>query len=328
METKGKPEAFCIPDGKAAEVFAGSRKTLITGTGWKLSTQQTATALRRGIKVDTLNRRRREKRLEQGSKSRELMPTMDMIIFEKTENFARIVLNRPPANVMNIEMMTEVNKFLEGLSNQDHIKIIIFGSSGRFFSAGVDMADHAPQKVFELLEAFHGIFLNLRELARPTIAVVNGPALGAGCELATFCDLVIASENAKFGQPEIRVGVFPPIAAAVFPSLMGKKKTMELILTGDSIGAQEALELGFVNRVVPQDKLEATLDEFVSRIIANSGSVLQMTKMALVAGEGLNFQDALKKVQDIYLNHLMPLEDTKEGLTAFLERRTPTWKDK
>ena len=253
---------------------------------------------------------------------------MDTIIFEKSEHFARIVFNRPPVNVLNIDMMTEINKFLEGLHNQDHVKLIIFSSTGRFFSAGVDMADHAPQKVFELLEAFHGIFLTLRELARPTIAVVNGPALGAGCELATFCDLVIASENAKFGQPEIRVGVFPPIAAVVFPLLLGKKKTMELILTGETIGAEEALALGFVNRVVPSDKLEATVEDLVKRIITNSGPVLQMTKMALVASEGLNFQDALKKVQDIYLNHLMPLEDTNEGLKAFLERRSPVWKDK
>lgn len=195
---------------------------------------------------------------------------MDTIIFEKCEHFARIVFNRPPVNVLNIEMMTEINRFLEGLHNQDHVKLIIFGSTGRFFSAGVDMADHAPQKVFELLEAFHGIFLNLRELARPTIAAVNGPALGAGCELATFCDLVIASENAKFGQPEIRVGVFPPIAAVVFPLLLGKKKTMELILTGDTIDAEEALALGFVNRVVPSDKLEATVDDLVKRIITSS----------------------------------------------------------
>jgi len=253
---------------------------------------------------------------------------MNAILVEKTEHFARIILNRPPANVMNIEMMSEINKFLESLHNQEHIKLIIFSSTGRFFSAGVDMVDHAPNKVFELLEAFHGIFLNLRELARPTIAVVNGPALGAGCELATFCDLVVATESAKFGQPEIRVGVFPPIAAVIFPQLLGKKKTMELILTGDTIGAQEALALGLVNRVVASDKLDATVDELLKRIIANSGAVLQMTKMALVASEGLNFQDALKKVQDIYLNHLMPLEDTNEGLKAFTEKRSPVWKDR
>ena len=253
---------------------------------------------------------------------------MDTIIFEKTDNFARIVINRPPVNVMNIEMMQAINKFLEGLYNQEHVKLIIFCSAGKFFSAGVDMADHAPQKVFELLEAFHGIFLNLRELARPTIAAVNGPALGAGCELATFCDLVVATENAKFGQPEIRVGVFPPIAAVVFPQLLGKKKTMELILTGETIGAQEALTLGLVNRVVSSDQLDSAIDELVKKIVVNSGSVLQMTKMAIVASEGLNFQQGLKKVQDIYLNHLMPLEDTNEGLKAFLERRSPVWKDK
>ena len=253
---------------------------------------------------------------------------METIIFEKTDNFARIVINRPPVNVMNIEMMQAINKFLEGLYNQEHVKLIIFSSAGKFFSAGVDMADHAPQKVFELLEAFHGIFLNLRELARPTIAAVNGPALGAGCELATFCDLVVATENAKFGQPEIRVGVFPPIAAVVFPQLLGKKKTMELILTGETIGAQEALTLGLVNRVVSSDQLDSAIDELVKKIVVNSGSVLQMTKMAIVASEGLNFQQGLKKVQDIYLNHLMPLEDTNEGLKAFLERRSPVWKDK
>jgi len=253
---------------------------------------------------------------------------METIIFEKSEQIVRIVFNRPPVNVLNIEMMQAINKFLEGLHNQDHVKLIIFSAVGKYFSAGVDMVDHAPQRVFELLEAFHGIFLNLRDLARPTIAAVNGPALGAGCELATFCDLVVATENAKFGQPEIRVGVFPPIAAVVFPHLLSKKRTMELILTGETIGAQEALTLGLVNRVVPSDKLDTAVDELVKKIAVNSGSVLQMTKMAIAASEGLNFPDAVKKVQDIYLNHLMPLEDTNEGLKAFLERRSPVWKDK
>jgi cyclohexa-1,5-dienecarbonyl-CoA hydratase len=253
---------------------------------------------------------------------------MSSIFFERTPHYARIVLNRPPVNVMNIEMMTEIGEALECLHNEDHIKLIIISSACKVFSAGIDMADHTPQKVFQLLEAFHKIFLIMGEMGKPTIAVVNGPALGGGCELATFCDLVVASENAKFGQPEIRVGVFPPIATVAFPYLVGKKKAMELILTGETIDAKEALALGLINRVVPLERLGEAVDSIVSKITTNSGPVLQMMKKAMLSGEGLNFQEALKKAQDIYLNHLMALEDTNEGLKAFIEKRTPVWKDK
>jgi len=253
---------------------------------------------------------------------------MNLINFEIEENIARIILNRPPLNAINIEMMTQIGDALESLHNQDHIKLIIISSACKVFSAGVDMIDHAPQKVFQLLEAFHRIFLTMGEIGKPTIAAVNGPALGGGCELATFCDLVVASENAKFGQPEIKVGVFPPVAIVLFPYLVGKKKAMELILTAETIGAQEALSLGLVNRVVPLDKLTETVTELASKITSSSASVLQIMKKAMLSGEGLSFTRALKSAEDIYLNQLMALEDTNEGLRAFIEHRAPIWKDK
>jgi cyclohexa-1,5-dienecarbonyl-CoA hydratase len=253
---------------------------------------------------------------------------MSTIRLERKSHYARILLNRPPVNALNIEMMTEIGDALEGLHNEDHIKLIIIGSACRVFSAGIDMADHTPQKVWQLLEALHRIFLVMAEMAKPTIAAVNGPALGGGCELAIACDLVVASENAKFGQPEVKVGVFPPIATIVFPYLVGKKKAMELILTGDTIEAREALSLGLINRVVPMESLEDAVLEIASKITISSGPVLRMTKKAMLSAEGLSFQDAIKKAQDIYLNYLMPLEDTREGLLAFAERRPPVWKDK
>jgi cyclohexa-1,5-dienecarbonyl-CoA hydratase len=253
---------------------------------------------------------------------------MSFVDFKKEEHVARIILNRPPLNAMNIEMMTEIGDTLNSLHNEDHIKIIVMSSACKVFSAGVDMTDHAPQKVFQLLEAFHRIFLTMGEIGKPTIAAVNGAALGAGCELATFCDLVVASENAKFGQPELKVGVFPSVATVLFPYLVGKKKAMELILTSDTIDAQEAMSLGLVNRVVPLEKLAETVSELALKVSTSSAAVLQIMKRAMLSGEGLNFSEALKISEDIYLNQLMALEDTNEGLRAFVERRVPVWKDK
>jgi cyclohexa-1,5-dienecarbonyl-CoA hydratase len=253
---------------------------------------------------------------------------MSSILFERKNGYARITLNRPPVNALSIEMMREINNALERLHGEEHTKVIVVNSACKIFSAGIDIADHAPEKVFQLLEAFHQIFLTMAEIAKPTIAAVNGAALGAGCELATCCDLVIAAETAKFGQPEIKIGVFPPVAAIVFPHLVGKKKAMELILTGETIEAPQALSLGLINRIVPTEMLEESVLETASKIACHSGPVLQMIKKAVRSSEGRSFEDALKNAQDLYLNHLMSLEDTREGLKAFVERRPPVWKDR
>jgi cyclohexa-1,5-dienecarbonyl-CoA hydratase len=159
--------------------------------------------------------------------------------------------------------------------------------------------------------------------------MVNGAALGGGCEVATFCDIVIASEKSKFGQPEIKVGVFPPVAAAIFPKLMWSKKALELLITGDVIGANDAKELGLVNHILPVDNFDEQAEKLVTeKLASNSAVVLQLTKRAFLEGATQNYSESIKKIEDIYLNELMNTNDANEGLTAFLEKRQPVWKNK
>ena len=161
----------------------------------------------------------------------------------------------------------------------------------------------------------------------PSIAVVNGSALGGGCELALYCDMVIATEKSKFGQPEIQVGVFPPIAALVFPRMIGRKKALELILSGDIISAQEALALGLINKIVPEASLAEEVNGFIGKFKKLSGIVLKLTKEATLAGLNDDMDQGLTAIEKIYLDRLMKTNDAIEGLKAFLDKRKPTWKD-
>jgi cyclohexa-1,5-dienecarbonyl-CoA hydratase len=250
------------------------------------------------------------------------------IIVEEKDMIGKITFNNLPLNILNIDMMKEINNAIISFRDKN-IKVLILNSNGKAFSAGVDVSDHTKDKVKDMIHVFHEIFNNLYKINVPTIAIVNGAALGGGCEVATFCDIVIASEKSKFGQPEIKVGVFPPIAAAIFPKLMPNKKALELILTGEVIGAQEAKELGLVNHVLPVDNFDEEAEKIVNgKIASNSAKILQLTKRAFIEGATKNYSDSIKGIEDIYLNKLMKTNDANEGLAAFLEKRPPVWKNK
>ncbi len=150
--------------------------------------------------------------------------TFKHIQTELKDGVATLTLNRPPLNVLNIEMMEEINTYFEGLMKEKSLKLLVIQAVGKAFSAGVDVGEHLGDLVCKMIEVFHKIFRLMEGLKVPSIAVVNGSALGGGCELALYCDMVIATEKAKFGQPEIQVGVFPPIAALVFPRMIGRKR--------------------------------------------------------------------------------------------------------
>ncbi|OGL06598.1 MAG: hypothetical protein A3I03_07355 [Candidatus Rokubacteria bacterium RIFCSPLOWO2_02_FULL_68_19] len=245
---------------------------------------------------------------------------------EVADGVARLVLARPPLNILNIEMMEEVNAALERVQALHEVRVLVIAAEGKAFSAGVAVEDHLGDRVKPMLEAFHRIFHLLRALPCPTVAAVQGAALGGGSELATFCDFVIASETATFGQPEIKVGVFPPIAAVHYPSRIGLARTLQLLLTGEVIGAKEAEQIGLVDRAVPAAQLPAAVEEVLAKLRDKSRAVLALTRRAVLDAAGQPFEAALRAVETLYHAELMATEDAHEGLRAFVEKRAPTWR--
>ena len=252
------------------------------------------------------------------------------IKFKIDDRVARITFARPPVNIFNIAMMREINDALSQCAPQRGIVAIVFDAAAdcRAFSAGVAVEEHVEETIFQMLDSFHAIFRNLEQLARPTIAVVDGPALGGGCELVLACDIAIASERARFGQPEIKLGVFPPVAAVLLPQLIGDKRARQLILTGEIVEAAEAARLGLVNYVVAGNELEEKTSELLSRFRNLSAAALELTRKAIDLGRARSLDSALKEVESLYLNELMKTHDANEGISAFVEKRKPMWRDR
>jgi len=258
-----------------------------------------------------------------------LNPIFKSIVYESMDGVAKITINRPPLNVLNVETLMEMAMALDKARTDDDVEVVVItGAGDRAFSAGVDVRDHFPDKIDRTLESFHKVFHALVDVHKPTVAMVKGFALGGGCELAAACDMVVASENARFGQPEISVGAIPTVATVLLPRLIGRRRAFELIFTGDVIGAEEAKQIGLVNKVVPSDKLDDATNELVNKLKEKSPVVLKLTRMAIYQGFNLEFKKALEGVTDIYLNLLMRTEDAVEGLKAFLEKRKPEWQGK
>ncbi len=248
--------------------------------------------------------------------------------FAIDDRVARVTFSRPPLNVFNIAMMREVGAALAQCINHREIVAIVFAAAPecRAFSAGVAVEEHVPETIYQMLDAFHGIFRTLEQLAKPTIAVVDGAALGGGCELVAACDVVIASERARFGQPEIKLGVFPPVAAILLPRVIGDKRARELILTGELIDAAEAARLGLVSYLTAKDQLSGKTLEILSKFRELSGIALEFTKRAIDIGRGQSLDASLREVENIYLHELMKSEDAGEGIKAFMEKRKPVWR--
>lgn len=257
------------------------------------------------------------------------MSTFKNILYDASNGVATVSINKPPLNILNAETLIELNIALEAARNDTSVSVVVIrGAGDKAFCAGVDIKDHLPEKVASTLNVFNKVFYSMERLDKPTIGVVQGFALGGGCELAAACDIVIASENAQFGQPEIKVGAIPPVAIALLPRLVGRKKAFELIMTGESIAAAEAKRIGLVNAVVPAERLEQATNDMIGMLTQISPIVLKITRMAFRESLDLEYLRGLDKVTDVYLNVLIRTEDSVEGLKAFLEKRKPQWQGK
>ncbi len=247
---------------------------------------------------------------------------------EQSDGVARITFARPKHNVLDIEMMNELNGQLEDMAADNDLKCVAIFGEGPSWCAGVEVADHKPEMVDEMIATFNRIFERIDNLNVPTVAVVHGACLGGGMEVAIACDIVVASKSAIFGQPEIKLGFLPPYAAIRLPQLVGPAKAIEVCTTGKRYTAEEAQQMGFVGHVAEDDSLAEYAEKLIAEIRVNSPLIIRLNKRAVKNHLGLDFPDAIQGVSDLFLKTLMKTEDTLEGIRSFEEKRKAEWRNK
>ena len=244
------------------------------------------------------------------------------------DGVARLTFARPKHNVFNIAMMQEFNAALASLNAEKGLKCVVILGEGPSWCAGVDVGDHRPELVDQMISTFNQALQAIEAIPVPTIAAVHGACLGGGMEFAIACDMVVAAKKAKFGQPEVKLGFFPPYAAIRLPALVGPAKTIEICATGRTYSADDAVAMGFVGRAVEDELFDAEISKLVGEIQTSSPLILRLTKQAVKMHLGMNFSAALDSVSDLFLNTLMKTEDTLEGIASFYEKRKAVWKNK
>jgi cyclohexa-1,5-dienecarbonyl-CoA hydratase len=247
--------------------------------------------------------------------------------FLRDQQVLNLTLNAPKGNVLDREMMTELTQAIQKEGRTPSVKALVFQGEGDHFSFGASVPEHQKEHVAEMLATFHQLFKTVMETSKPTFALVRGQCLGGGLELAAFCHWIFASEDAKFGQPEINLAVFPPVASLVLPHRIGQSAADDLVLSGRSISAQEAKQLGLVYSVSADP--QKALDEFISKyILPRSRVALQFAAKSCRYEMYQAFMKNIDAVERLYVEELMATEDANEGLRAFMEKRQPVWKNR
>ncbi|MFQ5912896.1 MAG: enoyl-CoA hydratase/isomerase family protein [Nitrospinota bacterium] len=258
-----------------------------------------------------------------------MTPEFNNILYEEGAGRVTVTINRPSLNLMDLETFQEMQQALRRARTVAGLKaLILTGSGNQAFSAGITIESFTPHRVEGFIDIARSTLDILEELDVVTIAAIKGLALGGGCELACCCDLILAADTAQFGFPEIKAGLFPPVGVAVLPRLVGLRKTLELVLTGEIITAREAQALGIVNSVYPLEEFDGAVTRLVGRINRSSAAVLRLARRAIYASAGADLRTALDRSSALYLHDLMNTEDAHEGLAAFREHRRPRWKNR
>lgn len=241
-----------------------------------------------------------------------------------TSGIAVLKLNAPPLNILTRSVLASLRAALAKAVASADTRVVLLTAQGKHFSAGASVEEHLPPECDVMIEEFAETVLALYGCPVPVIAAVQGRCLGGAFELVQAADLVIAAEDAQFGQPEIFLGVFPPAACALLPAWAGNSRAAELLFTGDSINAESAAAAGFVISVVARESLESEAMTVAGRIARHSAAALRATKQALRAGSA-HLPQRLARAAQIYRHDLMRTHDAIEGLHAFLEKRPPQW---
>lgn len=246
---------------------------------------------------------------------------------ERDGGILRLVLDRPPVNVADVAMLEALDAAFRSEASSPDTRLVVLSGAGRAFCAGADVSDHVPARAPEMIRSFGRVIRGLLDLEVPSVAAVHGAALGGGCELAMACDLVWASEDARLGQPEVRVGAFPPAAAVLLPRLVGPQAAMDLVLSGRTIGAEEAHRMGLVSRVLATASFEEEVGSMAAELAGLSRPVLGLARRAVRESVERPLRKALDHAESLYIDELLSLSDAAEGVAAFMEKRAPEWRD-
>lgn len=251
-----------------------------------------------------------------------------MTRYEVRDGVARITLDAPPLNILSATMMRQLSEFLERAQADRTLCAIAIDANGRAFSAGADIGEHSPDQAPAMIREFSRLFQVLGASELPLVMAVDGAALGAGFELAMMADVLIASDRATFGQPEIRLGFFAPVGVTALPARVGLGRALEITCTGRTYPAAEMLAMGLVSRIVAPADLTATVDAVLGDLRRASPLVMRMNVRMTRTLFGQPFEEARREAERVFLGELMATEDVREGLASFAEKRRPAWKNR
>jgi len=256
---------------------------------------------------------------------------MNKIKLEYTHSntVARIILDDGKGNILDHVMMEDLQGVLESFKTNIHLKLITFEGEGKHFSFGASVEEHTKDSAAIMLKNFHKLFYTIKELSIPTMAIISGQCLGGGMELALICNFLFADSTAKFGQPEIVLGVFPPPASILLPLKIGYARAEELLITGKVITAEEAHRLGLLNKVYDSKaEMQIKINEWIEQyIVSKSASSLRYGVKAARIKFNHILSNFLPQLEMMYVTQLMETKDANEGINSFLEKRKPVWEN-